>query len=346
MALLAYNLTAAPVTLAAGNPARVLPASLAPPARGEPFNVTGELHPDLTVDPAHGRVGGLDGAAYAALQVQVTAGSIAFEWTEPSAEYLTTGLTIPGPAIVGAHAPSHKTGGGDAVAVGSTTPTDQNATATNNNTTATNQAATATCVAASVPLLINLGAPVAPDTAGVHAAFAGNDALLAFPGPFVNPDVPRSLDFDFGLGYDGGDITVVGTDYLNAALTVVITAVPNAIVYGEHAFKTVVSASKAAVGANAATVSIGLGGRIGLGANIVGDFGILTADGVAEPGIFSAFYDTVTPDTPPDAAVEFVALVNRSLTVTQNAHNHTQDAHGHTQAAHTHVQNAHTHTLV
>lgn len=82
MALLAFNLTGAAVTLAAGNPVRDIPASAAPPARGAAVNVTSELR-------------GLTGANYTALQAQVTAGTLQFEWTaEP--EYDVTNLVIYG----------------------------------------------------------------------------------------------------------------------------------------------------------------------------------------------------------------------------------------------------------
>lgn len=66
--LLAYNLTGAPLTLAAGNPTVPdLPASAAPPARGPAVNVTAELD-------------GLSAGDYTALQVQVDAGDVQFVW--------------------------------------------------------------------------------------------------------------------------------------------------------------------------------------------------------------------------------------------------------------------------
>lgn len=68
MPLLAYNLTGAPVTLAAGSPPPVLPASSAPPNRSPAVNVTSEL-------------GGLSGAAWAAIQAQIDAGSVQLEWS-------------------------------------------------------------------------------------------------------------------------------------------------------------------------------------------------------------------------------------------------------------------------
>lgn len=78
MALIAYNKTTSALTLAAGNPARSLPASASTGVRGPGVNLTTELR-------------GLAGAGYTALQVQVDAGSVDFEWTD-NPEYSTGDL--------------------------------------------------------------------------------------------------------------------------------------------------------------------------------------------------------------------------------------------------------------
>lgn len=96
MPLYAYNLTGTSLATAAGNPAPELPPSLSPPSRGEAFDVTSELRPDVTVDPAMGVVGGLDASDFAALQAQVDAADVAFEWTSDP-EYLTGALVVGGP---------------------------------------------------------------------------------------------------------------------------------------------------------------------------------------------------------------------------------------------------------
>lgn len=92
MALLAYNLTGAPLALAAGSPVRTLPASPNPPSRGPAVNVTTELRPDTAVDPTNGVAGGVSAAGYVALQAQ----SVAFEWTSDP-EYLVGALRAGGP---------------------------------------------------------------------------------------------------------------------------------------------------------------------------------------------------------------------------------------------------------
>jgi len=113
MALVVYNLTGSPVSLAAGNPVRSIPASGSPPSCGPGVDVTSELRPSTAVDPANGVTGGLDAADYSALQAQV--GSLAFEWTRDP-EYLTSGLSVGGPTA-GVHATSHQNGGSDEVSV-------------------------------------------------------------------------------------------------------------------------------------------------------------------------------------------------------------------------------------
>jgi len=103
MALLAFNLTGAPLVLGTGGPplpvSVILPPSIIPPARGPARNVTSECQPNLIVDPAHGVVGGLTDAHYAALSAQLSAGLVDFEWTN-EAEYLTSSLVVLEPGTV------------------------------------------------------------------------------------------------------------------------------------------------------------------------------------------------------------------------------------------------------
>ena len=80
MSLLAYNLTTAPLPLAAGVPIATLPASLSAGARGPALNVTGELLP-------------LAAPAFALLQAQVAAGQVQYEWSGLP-EYNTFSLIV------------------------------------------------------------------------------------------------------------------------------------------------------------------------------------------------------------------------------------------------------------
>ena len=97
MPLFVYNLTGSPVALLAGSPVVTAPASASPPSRGKAFNVTSEIRPDITVDPVNGKASGVLGVGYVALQGQVNAGQLWFEWTADP-EYLTPGLRPSTPA--------------------------------------------------------------------------------------------------------------------------------------------------------------------------------------------------------------------------------------------------------
>lgn len=96
MALYAYNRTNQPVTLAAGSPIVVLQPSADAPQPGPAYNVTSKLTPDLTVDPAHGKLTGLTAQDYQNLQAQVVAGQVIYVWTSLP-EYYTPGMYAASP---------------------------------------------------------------------------------------------------------------------------------------------------------------------------------------------------------------------------------------------------------
>ena len=160
------------------------------------------------------------------------------------------------------------------------------------------------------PNLTDLGTPAAAGSTDVHAAFAGNDASNDFPGAFTNPDVPRAIRCVFAASYDGGDITVVGTGLNDEPVTEVITAVAASTVEGTKTFKTVTAAQKAAVGANAATVSIGHGLALSTLSDMSDAIGLLFSDGTAEAGTFDPAEDTVLTTTAPNGSVNFRVLAN------------------------------------
>lgn len=98
MALLAYNMTAAPLALSGITPAVTLPASGSAGSRSAPVNVTSELWPNATVDTIRGITGGLAAADFTALQVQVAASAIEYEWTN-GPQYLMATLQAGGPVV-------------------------------------------------------------------------------------------------------------------------------------------------------------------------------------------------------------------------------------------------------
>lgn len=194
--------------------------------------------------------------------------------------------------------------------------------------------------AAVLSMAQDLGTPSAPSTNDVHAAFAGNDASADFPGPFTNPGVPRSLQVAFGAGWDGGNVNVVGTDQFDQAINETFVANAGNTVVGTKVFKTVTSATKAAVGANAAGASIGRAAKLGVGTAAiprVKDFnsrgvGELSVDGVTEASTWDGTNSAVTPTTAPNGARRFVAVYAADRTLTQAAHTHTFTGIAHSHA--------------
>lgn len=156
--------------------------------------------------------------------------------------------------------------------------------------------------------LISLGTPAAG--AAVHAAVAGNAVANLFPGPITQPSVPRNLSFVFAASYDGGNITVVGTDQFDQPQTEVITAVASSTVPGVRIFKTVTSITKAAVGANPATVTVNSGVKLGITVVPVNDVVLGAVNGVFEAVTFDLANRAVTYTTAPNGSRVLTLLVN------------------------------------
>lgn len=95
----------------------------------------------------------------------------------------------------------------------------------------------------------------------VHAAFAGNDAANAFPGPFTFTG-PKNVEVVFAANWDGGNVLITGTaaDKITVQ-TETINANAGNTVKGNKVFGTVTGATKGAVGANAATATIRTGNK-------------------------------------------------------------------------------------
>ena len=100
---------------------------------------------------------------------------------------------------------------------------------------------------------------LAPSTDGVHALYDDTDA--DFPGPFTNPSLPSTLSVTFSTGWDGGDVTVTGTDINGAPLSEVFADVDGATVQGVQVFATVTAAIKetpAGVTGDGASIGVGI----------------------------------------------------------------------------------------
>ncbi len=115
---------------------------------------------------------------------------------------------------------------------------------------------------AGVARLAAIGPVAAKAADDVHALYDNTSA--AFPGPFTDPDVPRNLRVTFSASWDGGDVTVTGTDQFDNVIQEVFADVAGTAVVGTKIFKTVTGATKqtpAGVAGNGA--SIGTGDKIG-----------------------------------------------------------------------------------
>jgi len=274
MALRVFNITAAPVVLAAGNPVRTIPASVAAPARGPAVDVTSELRPNLAVDPAAGVVGGLDAAAFVLLQVQ--AASLVFEWTSDP-EYATGALVTTGPAP-GAHAATHKTAGGtDVLAVGSTTLMQQ----------------------------VLYPALSAPGTNYV-AQYAGGAAIADAVGPFVVPGYPyRTAQIVLGVGGVATNYTIDGTDAFDNVVQDVIAAAAAGTYQGTIAWKTITNFESDVDPVGTTDLQVGDGFCLSSPINV----GIkrLVVDEVEESPVSEDLTSaTVVPTTSPDGVANFL----------------------------------------
>lgn len=155
----------------------------------------------------------------------------------------------------------------------------------------------------------------------VHAAVA-ESAVNAFPGPFTNPVIPRSIQCDFAAGWEGGDVTVDGTDQFDAVISEVFADNPGAVVEGLKIFKTVTAVSKELTAGAADTVTLQTGPKIGIIGTLADAVGLLFCNLVAEAVVLDLTYDAFTPTTDPDGINDYTLVVNLEHTHAQPAHNH------------------------
>ena len=216
------------------------------------------------------------------------------------------------------------------------------ATATNQTTGLTTDATTATNTATSCPAICTVATPAAASANGILAtAKLYSDGAGNTISADAQPDKPRNLTVYFPATWDGGTVTITGTDQFDAAVTCDF-AVPGglpATVTGINIFKTINASgiAKASVGVAHVAITVGTGNKLGLSAHLSAAAGIMTAAGVAENATFDATCHAVTPGTTvPNGSASYVAVVPSTVTPVQNSHTHTVAAHNHTQDAHSH----------
>lgn len=101
-------------------------------------------------------------------------------------------------------------------------------------------------------------APEAATADAIYSGLAGNDTENAFT-PTGQPDVPRSLTITFAADWDGGDITIHGTDQFEFPISHTEPSDPGSVTETSAVFKVVTLITKSAVGADPAEVDIGYG---------------------------------------------------------------------------------------
>lgn len=154
--------------------------------------------------------------------------------------------------------------------------------------------------ASGVEAVVTLTAPAAASTTAVHADVFG-DAVgpVTVNTAITNPVVSRNLELAFGATYDGGNVTVVGTNQYGVAVSEVFTANPGNTVTGVKIFKTVTSFSYAGggVGAHATnTVSVGIGNKLAIGTKVLKtDLITVLVAGVEDAATVDATYNAFTP---------------------------------------------------
>lgn len=188
--------------------------------------------------------------------------------------------------------------------------------------TSANAAGTGNTSAVVLTKLQQFAAPAAKGVS-VHAAITA-DTTTAVTTAITNPAIPRSLQVVFSASYDGGNVTVVGTDQFDQAVTETFTASTGATVAGTKIFKTVTSITNASAGAGAENFTVQTGGKLGLLTAMNAAFGMLTCDDAMESSpTWDATYHAVTPATLPNGSRNFTALFPVSHTHTGPSHTHT-----------------------
>jgi hypothetical protein len=198
----------------------------------------------------------------------------------------------------------------------------------------------------SVARIVGFQAPAAAGV-DVHAAIASDNAAPVTTA-LTNPAIPRSLQVVFTALWDGGDVTVQGTDQFDNPITEVIADNPGATVQGVKVFKTVTSINQQTVGAGGGlTATVQTGTKLGLDVAIDGaGIGLAHVDGAADAATFDSTYEGVTFASAPNGAKNYVVsymALHRHGAGTLAGPSHTHGAGTLAGPSHTHTGPSHTH---
>ncbi len=145
----------------------------------------------------------------------------------------------------------------------------------------------------------------------IHASILGTTSIVPVTTGITNPTVPRNIIIAFAATWDGGDVTVVGTNQFDAVISESFVSNPNATRVGSKIFKTVTSVAHSVVGVAAVGYSTGDGDKLGIvPIPVVGSPVVLFTSGVAEAVTFDATYNGFTPTSIPNGTRSYVLSVN------------------------------------
>jgi hypothetical protein len=148
--------------------------------------------------------------------------------------------------------------------------------------------------------LFSVGPVAAKGTTDVHALI-DTTAITATSTGFTNPDVPRNLRVTKAASWDGGTVTITGTNQFDEVISETFSALGAGLEVGTKIFKTVTSSlhSIALDGGNG--YSIGTGDLVGLPVQVVNTVGFLWVGTTAEAVTIDATVHAFTPTTLPSA---------------------------------------------
>jgi hypothetical protein len=154
----------------------------------------------------------------------------------------------------------------------------------------------------------------------VATALSGDSATMTFTiaggAAALLAAAPRNVRVKGANGWDGGVVTVTGTDQFDAACveTFAQADVANATKVGVKIFKTVTSITKSAVGASAAAATVGVGDTIGIPFALSNLFYLFTKNvsGTVtfEAATVESTYHSFVPTTTPDGTAIFTIIAN------------------------------------
>lgn len=177
---------------------------------------------------------------------------------------------------------------------------------------------------------------VEPAAAGVdvHAAIASDNAAPVTTA-ITSPAIPRTLQVVFTALWDGGDITIAGTDQFDAVISETILNIPGSTAHGIKIFKTVTSISNSLTGAGGGlTATVQTGTKLGLDVLPTGPGSIATCDGVLDAADLNTTYGSVLFTSLPDGVrIYVIAYAGTHLhaagTLAGPSHTHTGPSHTH-----------------